>query len=92
MGSKNLKAIVIEGSCKENILKPKEYKKIYKEIYKEVTDTDIMEKYHGIGTAININALNDMMSLPSYNFQKNYFEHAEDISGEKFAEEKIYNE
>lgn len=89
MGSKNLKAIVIEGSHKEPILKSKEYKNVYKEIFKEVTETDIMEKYHGIGTSININALNDMMSLPSYNFQKSYFEYAENISGEKFAEERL---
>jgi len=89
MGSKNLKAIVIEGSHKEDILKAKEYKTVYKEIFKAVTETDIMEKYHGIGTSINVNALNDMMSLPSYNFQKSYFEHAENISGEKFAEERL---
>lgn len=89
MGSKNLKAIVTEGNHKENILKTKEYKDIYKDIYKEITETDIMEKYHGIGTAININALNDMASLPSYNFKKSYFEDAKNISGEQFAKEKL---
>lgn len=89
MGSKNLKAIVIEGNHNQPILEAKEYRSIYKEIFKEVTETDIMEKYHGIGTSINVNALNDMMALPSYNFQKSYFEHAENISGEKFAEERL---
>lgn len=89
MGSKNLKAIVIEGNHKENILKRKDYKNVYKDIYKQITETDIMEKYHGIGTAININALNDMASLPSYNFKKSYFEDAKNISGEQFAKEKL---
>lgn len=89
MGSKNLKAVVIEGKNNQPISCLKEYKNIYREIYKKVTETDIMEKYHGLGTSINLQALNDMKALPAYNFRKSYAEEAGNISGENFADKRL---
>jgi aldehyde:ferredoxin oxidoreductase len=45
-----------------------------------------MEKYHDLGTAINIGALNRLKGLPTRNFQASSFADAEAISGEMFAD------
>ncbi|MBM7614853.1 aldehyde ferredoxin oxidoreductase N-terminal domain-containing protein [Alkaliphilus hydrothermalis] len=89
MGSKKVKAIVVEGDTSQPIPNPKEYRRVYKDIYEKVNNTDLMEKYHGIGTSINVNSLNDLKGLPTRNFQDNHFELANEISGENFAEKHL---
>mgnify|MGYP000326723515 CR=1 FL=1 len=90
-GSKLLKGIVIIGD--ESIKIPKEnlkkYREVYDSIYDVVTKTDVMEKYHAVGTSINVLPLNEMNSLPSLNLKTTRYEHAEGISGEKFAREVL---
>ncbi|MDO6353577.1 aldehyde ferredoxin oxidoreductase N-terminal domain-containing protein [Caloramator sp. CAR-1] len=90
-GSKLLKGIVIIGDepvkiPKENM---KKYREVYDSIYDTVTKTDVMEKYHAVGTSINVLPLNEMNSLPSLNLQTTRYEHAENISGERFAKEVL---
>ncbi len=86
MGSKNLKGIVVHGNqfypIKEN---KKEYQKLYRDLYKRITETEVMEKYHTLGTPANILSLNAMKALPTRNLQQAQFEEAENISGENFA-------
>nr|WP_315988234.1 aldehyde ferredoxin oxidoreductase C-terminal domain-containing protein [Desulforamulus aquiferis] len=48
-----------------------------------------MDKYHGLGTAINVNGLNNLKGLPTRNLQQSSFENAQAISGEAFAEESL---
>ncbi|MDO7788766.1 aldehyde ferredoxin oxidoreductase family protein [Desulforamulus aquiferis] len=88
-GAKNLKAIVIHGEQEESIKDFAKYNKIYKEIYNKAVSTDIMDKYHGLGTAINVNGLNNLKGLPTRNLQQSSFENAQAISGEAFAEESL---
>lgn len=88
-GSKNLKAMVIYGEKNEEIQDLKPYKQTYESIFKKVVNTDIMEKYHGLGTAINVIPLNEMGGLPTKNLQSSKFQHAEQISGEAFAEKTL---
>ena len=88
-GSKNLKAVVVYGDKNETIPDFKAYNKVYKEIYDRVVNTDIMYKYHGIGTAINVNVLSTLGGLPTRNLQAATFEHANKISGEAFAEQSL---
>lgn len=88
-GSKNIKAIVIEGSYSQPVENSKEYSKVYKAIYQKVTATELMEKYHGLGTSINVEPLNAMKALPSYNFSKSEFIYSDEISGEAFAEDNL---
>lgn len=88
-GSKNLKAMVIHGHQDEPIPDIKAYNSVYREIYQRVVNTDIMEKYHGLGTAINVNALNNLGGLPTKNLQSASFEYAHEISGEAFAEKSL---
>ncbi|MEG6615006.1 aldehyde ferredoxin oxidoreductase C-terminal domain-containing protein [Peptococcaceae bacterium 1198_IL3148] len=88
-GAKNLKAVVIHGDKNESIPDFKTYNQVYQDIYQRVVNTDIMDKYHGIGTAINVNALNNLGGLPTKNLQSGTFEHAHNISGEAFAEQSL---
>lgn len=90
-GSKNLKAIVVSGDNYYPIPAScfKAYRQVYREIYEQVTDTEIMEKYHDLGTPANVLPLNDMKALPTRNLTSGSFEFAEELSGEAFAEEAL---
>jgi aldehyde:ferredoxin oxidoreductase len=89
-GSKNLKAIVISGTEHVAILDPKRYREVYNKLYRETVQTDAMEKYHDIGTSVNINVLNWLKGLPTKNFQWSSFSDAERISGEIFADNHLF--
>ncbi|OEF97869.1 aldehyde ferredoxin oxidoreductase N-terminal domain-containing protein [Desulfuribacillus alkaliarsenatis] len=88
-GAKNLKAMVVVGNTNEPLTNAKEYKQAYEDIYNQTVKTDIMDKYHGLGTAINVIPLNELNALPTKNMQESNFEHAEAISGEAFAEQTL---
>lgn len=85
-GSKNLKAVVVAGKNSVPIPDPKSYKKLYKEIYDTAVDSEVMKKYHDLGTPVNVMALEGLGALPTRNLQKAHFGQAEQISGENFAE------
>jgi aldehyde:ferredoxin oxidoreductase len=85
-GSKKLKALVISGTEDVELPDPKKYREIYNKLYSLVVQTDAMDKYHDIGTPININVLNQLKGLPTKNFQSSSFEQAEKISGEALAD------
>ena len=85
-GAKLLKAVVIYGGSSYPIKDITAYRQEYEDIYRRVTATDIMEKYHGLGTAGNVLALNEMGALPTRNLQSGRFEAADGISGESFAQ------
>jgi len=84
-GSKKLKAVVVTGNQSLKVKDSKTYSTVYKEIFKNLTQSPAMKKYHELGTAMNVNVLNASRSLPTRNLTKNYFENAEEISGESFA-------
>jgi len=84
-GSKNLKAVVIKGEESLAVPDKSEYRQVYKEIYRRVVETDVMEKYHGLGTVVNVLPLNAMNGLPTRNLRSGSFEKADEISGEAFA-------
>ncbi|KAF1085727.1 putative oxidoreductase YdhV [Sporotomaculum syntrophicum] len=88
-GSKQLKAAVIYGGNSEPIPDPKQYREVYDTIYHLAVNTDIMEKYHGLGTSGNIAALSALGALPTENLQKNTFEGSQAISGEAFARDTL---
>ena len=88
-GSKNLKAISITGDKSIPIENHKEYLAAYRHIYNKSTDTELMAKYHDLGTPVNVEPLNAAGALPTLNLQKNRFEGAEKISGEAFAENHL---
>ncbi|MEN4042733.1 MAG: aldehyde ferredoxin oxidoreductase family protein [Anaerolineaceae bacterium] len=85
-GSKNLKALVISGTCSLPVCDRKAYRETYDEIFKAVTETTLMKKYHELGTAMNIIPLDLIKGLPTRNLQSGTFEGAEKISGEQLAD------
>ena len=85
-GSKKLKAMVISGTEHVEIPDHKRYREVYNRLYSTTVQTDVMEKYHDIGTSVNINVLNWLKGLPTKNFQSSSFPEAENISGEMFAD------
>jgi len=89
MGSKNLKAITVVGDRNLPVNNFKEYFKIYQEIYKKVTDTEIMSKYHDVGTPINVEPLNAAGALPTKNLRQSVFEYGDNISGESFVKKNL---
>ncbi len=86
MGSKNLKGIMISGDSSFPLAESRDYPKVFQEVYKKLIDTDMMSKYHNIGTPINMAVLNEMRSLPIRNLQRTSDPDLAGITGEKFAE------
>ncbi|RJX20909.1 MAG: aldehyde:ferredoxin oxidoreductase [Desulforudis sp.] len=89
MGAKNLKAVVVTGQESYPIADPKAYRKAYDQIFNQAVKTEIMDKYHGLGTPANVVPLNELGALPTRNLQSNRFERAADVSGEAFARENL---
>lgn len=89
-GSKRLKALVISGTETIDVPDAKRYKEVYNRLYKTAVQTDVMEKYHDIGTSVNISALNWLKGLPTNNFLLSSFPQGENISGEMFAENHLF--
>lgn len=89
MGAKNLKAIAIQGDAdfplEEGRGLGKEYPKLFQDIFKLVTATDMMNKYHDLGTPSNLIPLNELKSLPWRNLQQTTDPGVKGISGERFA-------
>ena len=84
-GSKKLKAIVVAGKHSIPVVDRKLYHQAYQEIFKLTTESDLMQKYHEVGTAINVMPLNTLGGLPTKNLRQGTFEYAENISGESLA-------
>jgi len=89
MGSKNLKAIVINGDAVFPLPDSKDYSKLFQEVYAKLTDTDMMSKYHDIGTPINMAVLNELRMLPIRNLQRTSDPAIINITGEQFAENTL---
>lgn len=89
MGAKNLKAIAIEGNEAYELPQGKEYGKLYSDIFSKLTDTDMMRKYHNLGTASNLEALNELQALPWRNLQATADKGISGITGERFADDTL---
>jgi len=89
MGSKGLKAIVVDGRGNSKIIFHnkdefiKTAKKLNKELIVDPKTKDIYQKY---GTSGIVNAVNMMGALPTKNFRQGFFEFAKELSGEKLHE------
>lgn len=86
MGVKNLKAVVIHGDAVFPLPESREYPGVFQEVYTKLTDTDMMSKYHDIGTPINVAVLNELKMLPIRNLQRTSDPAIGNITGEQFAE------
>jgi aldehyde:ferredoxin oxidoreductase len=86
LGTKNVKAVVIIGDGSFPLMEGKDYPKLFEEVYQKLTATDMMQKYHNLGTPVNVAVLNELKSLPWRNLQATQDENVHGITGERFAE------
>ncbi len=86
-GSKKLKALVISGTVTIPIPDPPRYQKVYRELWERATHSDLMRKYHDLGTAQNIRPLNQIGALPVRNLLATSFPAEPSFTGEKLAQE-----
>ena len=89
LGAKNLKGIVIQGDAIFDTPPGKDYSKLYAEVFTQVTATDMMKKYHNLGTPANLQGLNDIESLPWRNLQATSDPAIDGINGERFATDTL---
>jgi aldehyde:ferredoxin oxidoreductase len=91
MGDKKLKGIVLlgDGGLELPVGKEREYAGLFKEIYVNVTNTDMMKKYHDLGTPENLAPLNELRALPWRNLQATSDPGISGVTGELFAEKHL---
>jgi aldehyde:ferredoxin oxidoreductase len=89
MGAKNLKGIVIEGDAAFPLPEGKAYRKLFQDVYARMTTTDMMSKYHNLGTAANLEALDGLKSLPWRNLQQTSDPAIAGVTGDRFADKTL---
>jgi len=90
MGSKNLKAIVVKGSGLPIVPDQDRIKELNKKQLAKIKENGVTgQGLPTYGTAVLVNILNELGSLPTNNFLKSSFEGAEEISGETLAEKYL---
>jgi len=91
MGSKNLKALVIEGSQPIPLAYPEEMKKIAIDGYKELLTKPTYKFWKRQGTMSTVDWCQENSCLPTYNFKQGVFDKAEGINGFTMEKMKISN-
>ncbi|KPV62615.1 MAG: Tungsten-containing aldehyde ferredoxin oxidoreductase [Candidatus Bathyarchaeota archaeon BA1] len=87
MGSKNLKAVVVRGTCRVDVADEGGFSEALDESLMVIRKNPITDKsLPTLGTAVLVNLINEHGMYPTRNFQEGVFEDAEGISGEKIAE------
>jgi aldehyde:ferredoxin oxidoreductase len=88
-GSKRLKALVVSGRRSLPVDERRAYREAYDAIFRAATDSPLMQKYHELGTAMNVLPLDAIGALPTRNLHAGRFESADAISGERLAEQYL---
>ena len=87
MGSKNLKAIVVEGKTRPEVMDNERFKFMLYETRKLLRASPLTSQaLPEFGTAVMMNIVNTVGALPTRNAQQSQFEGAEAISGEALTE------
>jgi aldehyde:ferredoxin oxidoreductase len=87
MGSKNLKAIVVEGKEKNQPADRDQFKFMLYETRKLLKASPLTSQaFPEFGTASVLNIINEIGALPTRNFQQSQFEQAYEISGESITD------
>jgi len=90
MGSKNLKAIVVEGKERPGIVDRQQFKFMLYEARKLLAASPLTSQaLPEFGTAVMLNIVNNIGALPTRNSQQTQFEHIEDICGETLADKYL---
>ena len=90
MGSKNLKAIVVEGKQRPGIEDQARFKFMLYETRKLLRASPLTSQaLPEFGTSVVMNIVNNIGALPTRNFQQSQFEGAEAISGEELTDKYL---
>ena len=90
MGSKNLKAIVVEGREKNKAADQDQFKFLLYETGKLLKASPLTSQaLPEFGTAVVMNVINEIGALPTRNFQQSQFEGADKISGEAITKNNL---
>jgi aldehyde:ferredoxin oxidoreductase len=90
MGSKNLKAVAVVGTKAVEVAEPEAFEKAVMTARKLIQEHPVggtgLRVY---GTAVLVNILNSIGSLPTRNFRESYFPTADKIGGESLAANQL---
>jgi aldehyde:ferredoxin oxidoreductase len=90
MGSKNLKAIVVEGKERPEIVDDEKFKFMLYETRKLLRASPLTSQaLPEFGTVVMMNVVNNIGALPTRNHRQTQFEGAEAISGETLTEKYL---
>ena len=90
MGSKNLKAIVVEGKDRPEIMDQERFKFLLYETRKLIRQSPLTSQaLPEFGTVVMMNIVNSIGALPTRNHRETQFEGAEAISGETLTEKYL---
>ena len=89
MGSKNLKAIVANGTEKIEAAEPERFTELTRAFTKRVRSNPGVKRRHELGTVMWVKMANEAGFLPTHNFQSGVFKHADQISGERMRDEFV---
>jgi aldehyde:ferredoxin oxidoreductase len=85
MGSKNLKAIAVRGTCDVAVAKPAEFLDSVQEFHERMKGP-AAKKYRTLGSIENLSINNNRNCMPTNNYEMAHFHNADKISGEVLNE------
>jgi len=86
LGSKNIKAIAIQGDHEIPIAEPDQLLKLFKKANSYLKEHKIADIWQRQGTLGLLEGVNEVGVMPVRNFQDSVFEYSSEISGNKFEE------
>jgi aldehyde:ferredoxin oxidoreductase len=87
MASKGVKALAVRGTGSIEVAHPKKFEKLVDDIAEEIRNHEQYEGRRRMGTTRILLMANAMGFLPTRHYTSGTFEHAEEVSGERLAEE-----
>jgi aldehyde:ferredoxin oxidoreductase len=91
MGSKNLKAIVVEGTKPILLAYPEEMKRLAVDGYKELLAKPLYSFWKRQGTMSTVEWCQENSCLPTYNYRQGVFDKADGITGFTMEKLKVSN-
>ena len=88
MGSKNLKAVAVRGTCDVAVAKPAEFMELVQDFHERMKGP-AAQKHRTLGTVQNLMINNELSCLPTNNFEAAHYLNAEKISAEVLNEHFI---
>ncbi len=85
MGSKNLKALAVRGSCPVKLAEPLGLLSENRQIDRDILNHPEYGKRHQLGTTMLMKDLNRLGILPTRHFQDGVCDYVDEISGQKLA-------